>query len=304
MTNPAHQETAVSPIPPRSGPDPGKNTLSEARRGVFSEEVDPQQPPRRKRPFWLPVVAALVIAGLGRAAWPVIDVSAVAQLVETVRLVTEQLDEVTTSKEALLGQVANYTGLWDDLTGEAYELSSTAQSLPTIEAEMLRRRNAENNAWPDQTAVRDAYASQPDDVITQVLVAHQARTSDWDEDRAAWSDAQIVIASAGQFLDAVQTTASTQNSTTDPGLSAQLDRQIAVSSAARDIAAKQLEVAVSAEQRDARLNHLRAVDEARGKQQALRIRTEINDVLTQQQADFDRAAFDAGLYTPALPRYH
>ena len=176
-----------------------------------------------------------MIAGLGNAQWPVIDISAVAQLVETVRLVQDQLTEMTTAKEALLGQVANYTGIWDDLTGDAYSLGeqtgaivNTARSLTDIDTELLNRRNREQLAWPTLSDVQRAHAGADPAVITSVLTAHQARSQKWNDQRAAWYDMQIMLASTGQFLEEVETTASTQNSTTDPGLSAQLDRQIAV----------------------------------------------------------------------------
>ena len=310
MTQQTRQNAPVSPIPAGSGPDPGKNTRTEARGGVFSGAVDPDYLPGRRSRLWLLAVALLGVAALGRAAWPVIDVSAVQQLVETVRLATDQLDQVTAARQALLGEIANYTGVWDDLAGLPYELGeqasgavSTAQSLTTIDADLLRRRNAESAAWPTQGDVRSAYAGSKPDVITQVLAAHQASTGDWDTQRSVWHDTQIVIGSAGRFLDAVQATADTQNATTDPGLSAQLDRNIAVSSATRDIAAKHLELAVAAEQRAVRLEHREALERARRRRQALAIRSEINAAIENQQAGFDSDSFDRRLYAPVLPSY-
>ena len=251
-----------------------------------------------------------MIVGLGNAQWPVIDISAVAQLVETVRLVEDQLSEVTTAKEALLGQVANYTGIWDDLTGEAYELGervsgtiNTAKSLTDIDAELLNRRNAEQLAWPTPGDVQSAYAGADPAVITNVLTAHQARSQQWNDQRAAWYDLQIMLASTGQFLEEIESTASTQNSTTDAGLSAQLDRQIAVASSSRDIAARQLEIAASSEHRAAQLDHMRALDQAWRQRQELDIRAKIRDDIAQQQAAFDANAFDSGLYAPVLPSY-
>ena len=312
MTNSTqrNQNAAVSPISPGSGPEREKNTLSEARRGVFSGPVDPDDLPRRISRFWQLAVAVLAVAALGRAAWPVIDVSAVAQLVETVRLVTDQLNEMTTAKEALLGQTAQYTGVWDDLTGEAYELGeqaggavSTAQSLTTIDAELLRRRNAENAAWPTAGDVRNAYAGADAGVVTQVLTAHQASTDRWNTQRAVWHDTQIVIGAAGEFLDQIETTAATQNAATDAGLSAQLDRHIAVSSSARDIAARQLELTAAAEHRGAQLEHLESLERARRRQQELAIRAAIRSSIENRQAAFDSTAFDRRLYAPVLPSY-
>ena len=112
-----------------------------------------------------------------------------------------------------------------------------------------------------------------------------------------------VIEDASDFLEAIETTASTQNSETTQGLGAQLDRQIAVSSAARDIAAQQLQLTTSAEYRAARLERLEAVRQAQLEQQSLRIRSEIRDDLTQQEADFDGDAFDNRLYEPVMPSY-
>ena len=272
--------------------------------------MDPQHPPRRRSRTWLLVVAALLVAGLGNAQWPVIDISAVAQLVETVRLVQDQLDEVTTAKEALLGQVANFTGIWDDLTGDPYDIGeqtggviNTAKSLTDIDTDLLNRRNAEQLAWPSLGDVQTAYGGADPAVITNVLTAHQARSQQWNDQRAAWYDMQIMLASTGQFLEAVESTASTQNSTTDAGLSAQLDRQIAVASSSRDIAAKQLGIAAAAEHRAAQLDHLRALDQAWRQRQELNIRADIRDDIAQQQAAFDANAFDSGLYTPVLPSY-
>ena len=310
MTQQTHTNAPVSPVSPRSGPDPEKNTRPEARGGVFSAPLDPQHPPRRNSRWWLLGAALLIIVSLGRAAWPVIDVSAVQQLVETVRLATDQLDEVTRARQALLGEIANYTGIWDDLTGLPYELGeqasgvvSTAQSLTDINAELLRRRNAESAAWPTQGDVRSAYAGSEADVITQVLAAHQASTDHWDTRRAVWHDTQIVIGAAGAFLDEISSTASTQNATTDPGLSAQLDRHIAVSSAARDIAAKQLELVAAAEHRTVQLEHLESLERGRRRQQELAIRAAIRSSIENRQAAFDSTAFDRRLYAPVLPSY-
>ena len=310
MTHHTNQNAALSPIPPRGGPDHDKTTRSEAVGGVFSNPVGPQHPPRRRSRTWLLVVAALMIAGLGNAQWPVIDISAVAQLVETVRLVQDQLDEVTTAKEALLGQVANFTGIWDDLTGDSYDIGeqtgalvNTAKSLTDIQTDLVNRRNTEQLAWPSLGDVQTAYAGADPAVITNVLTAHQARSQQWNDQRAAWYDMQIMLASTGQFLESVESTASTQNSTTDAGLSAQLDRQIAVASSSRDIAAKQLGIAAAAEHRAAQLDHLRALDQAWRQRQELNIRADIRDDIDQQQAAFDANAFDSGLYTPVLPSY-
>ena len=311
MTPAEHnRNTPVSPLPPDSASEPGKNTPSEARRGVNFSPLDPQHPPRRKRRFWLPLLAVFVLVSVGRAAWPVIDVSAVAQLVEAVRLAQDQLDEVITAKQALLGEVANFTGIWDDLTGDAYELGEqatgtirTARSLADIDTALLTRRNAENNAWPTDADVRTAYAGSPASVITQVLRAHQAGSRQWNDQRAAWRDSQILLAATGEFLEAVETTASNQNSETDAGLSAQLDRHIAVSSSARDIAARQLEIAAAGEHRAAQLEHLEALYRARQLEQALEVRAEINTSIDTLQANFDDNAFDDSLYAPVLPSY-
>ena len=311
MTHENHPNAPVSPVSPDSTPDPSKSTRSEARSGDFSASVDPQHSPRRKRRTWLLVVAALMIVSLGNAQWPVIDISAVAQLVETVRLVQDQLNEVTTAKEALLGQVANFTGIWDDLTGDAYSLGeqtgavvNTAKSLTDIRTDLLTRRNAEQLAWPSLGDVQTAYAGSDPAVVTSVLTAHQARSQQWNDKRAAWHDLQIMLASTGEFLEDVETTASTQNSTTDPGLSAQLDRQIAVASSARDIAARQLEITAASEHRSAQLDHIESLDQAWRQQQELRIRADIQTAVQNQQASFDAAAFDSGLYAPVLPSYN
>ena len=282
-----------SPIPAESAPDPEKITRSEARRGLFSSPVDPQHPPRPKRRALLLAAAALVVVSLGRAAWPVIDVSAVAQLVETVRLVQDQLTEMTTAKEALLGQVAVLTGAWDDLAGDPFDLNSVLDD-PTISG---------STDLPSSSDVSDAYDGVDADVVTQVLAAHQAATNSWNAQRGAWNDTAAVIEGAGDFLEAIESTASTQNAETTQGLGAQLDRQIAVSSASRDIAAQQLQLALSAEYRAARLERLQAARQAQLEQQALRIRSEIRDDLTQQEADFDGDAFDDRLYDPVMPSY-
>ena len=310
MTHDKHLNDPVSPIAPDPASSAEKNTRSEARRGVNSPALDPQGLPKRKRRLLLPVLAVLMLAGVGQAAWPVIDLSAVAQLVEAVRLAQDQLTEMTTAKEALLGQVAQYTGIWNDLTGDAYEIGeqasgvvSTAKSLADIDAHLLIRRNAETNAWPSNADVRTAYAGSPASVVTQVLRAHQAATTSWNDQRAAWYDAQILLAATGEFLEAVETTASNQNSETDAGLSAQLDRHIAVSSAARDIAAHQLQIAAASESRDAQLEHLEAIHRASQQQKALAVRTEINSSIQTLQSGFDSTAFDDSLYAPVLPSY-
>lgn len=310
MTHPNHPNAPVPPIQADSGPGREKNTRSQARRGVFTDPVDPQHPPRPKRRTWLLVVAMLVIASLGHAQWPVIDVSAVAQLVQTVRLVQDQLTEMTTAKEALLGQVATYTGTWTNLTGQAYEVGeqvggtiNTAKSLATVEAELLNRRTAEQLAWPTSADIQTAYAGADAGVVTQVLRAHQTRSQKWNNERAAWYDSQIMLAATGQFLEDIENTASTQNTTTDAGLSAQLDRQIAVASSARDIAAKQLEMAAADNHLEVQLENQQAMEQAWRHQQELRIRAEIQTEIQNQQASFDSNSFDINLYNPVLPSY-
>lgn len=300
----------ISPISPETVSVPEKNTLSEPAGGANSASVDPEALPRRKRRGLLPVLGVLMLVGVGRAAWPVIDVSAVAQLVEAVRLATDSLDQVTSAKQALLGQIANYTGIWDDLTGDAYDLGeqasgvvSTAKSLADIDAHLLSRRNAETNAWPSNADVRTAYSGSPASVITQVLRAHQAGTDNWNAERAAWYDAQILLGATGEFLEDVETTASNQNAETDAGLSAQLDRHIAVSSAARDIAAHQLQLAAAGENRAAQLEHLEALHRARQLEQWLAVRAEINSSIDTVQSSFDSSAFDDSLYEPVMPSY-
>lgn len=301
------ENAPLSPHPDGIRPDPGKNTRSQAAGAANAEGLDPQHPPRKRRTSSLLIVMALVLIGAGQAAWPVIDVSAVAQLVETVRLATDTLNEMTTAKDALLGQVATLTGAWDDLTGEAYELGENASSLATdfslteVEARLNDRRTNELNAWPTASDVRDAYAGEDSTVIQQVLDEHQAASVKREAARNAWYDSQIVIAEAGDFLSRIEATASTQNSETTQGLGAQLDRQIAVSSSLRDIAARQLEVALSAEHRAVRLDHERSMLEAQLRQQSLNMRTETQDALTVYEDDFDPAAFDQTLYAPVIP---
>ena len=288
-------------------PDPEKKPRSEAAGAANSNAPDPQHPPRRRRSVSLLIVMALLLMGVGQAAWPVIDISAVAQLVETVRLAGDTLSEMTTAKDALLGQVATFTGVWDDLTGDAYELGENASSLATdislteVEAGLNDRKTNEENAWPTASDIQDAYAGEDSTVIQQVLDEHQAASAKRESARNAWYDSQIVIAEAGEFLSAVETTASTQNAETTQGLGAQLDRQIAVSSSQRDIAARQLEVALSAEHRAVRLDHERSMLEAQLRQQSLRMRTETQDALADYEADFDAGAFDQTLYAPVIP---
>ena len=299
-----------SPHPADDRPDPENKSLSESAGATNSNTPDPQHPPRRKRlNLSLLIVMALLLIGVGQAAWPVIDISAVAQLIETVRLATDSLDQVTSAKEALLGQVAVLTGTWSDLTGAAYELGENASSLTTefsltqIEAGLNTRKTNEENAWPTATDVQDAYAGEDATVIQQVLAAHQEATTNREAERNAWYDSQIVIAEAGEFLSAIETTSSTQNAETTQGLGAQLDRQIAVASSTRDLAARQLELLLSAEHRAARLDHQRSLVQAQLRQQGLAIRTEIQDSIDDYEADFDADSFDETLYTPVLPKY-
>ena len=301
------ENRAHSPHPAGIRPNPQKKLLSEAAGAANPSSPDPQHPPRRRRSLSLLIVMALLLMGVGQAAWPVIDVSAVAQLIETVRLAGDTLSEMTTAKDALLGQVATLTGVWDDLTGDAYELGENASSLVTdfsltqVEARLNDRRNNEQNAWPTQADVRNAYAGEDATVIQQVLNAHQAATARRTAIRNASYDAQIVIAEAGEFLSAIEATASNQNNETTQGLGAQLDRQIAVASSTRDIAAKQLEVDLRAQVRALDLDHQRAILEGQLRQQGLAIRTELQDSIAEYEADFDADAFDRSLYTPVLP---
>ena len=311
MTPQNHPLAPVSPIQADSGPDCEKTTRSQARRGVFSSSVDPQHPYRPKRRTWLLALAVLMIVSLARGAWPVIDVSAIAQLVEAVNTAKSQLTEMTTAKEALLGQVATFTGTWSNLTGDAYELGeaatgvvTTTKSLTSIDTELLNRRNAEQLAWPTLGDVQLAYAGAAPAVVTKVVAAHQARSQQWNNERAAWHDLQIILSSTGEFLEDVETTASTQNGETTQGLAAQLDRQIAVASSARDIAAKQLEVTATSDHRDAQIEHVEALERAWRQQQELRIRGAIQTSIQNQQAAFDRSAFDSRLFTPVLPSYN
>ena len=297
---------SLHPSAKRTGPE--KKSRPQAQEAAKPNAPDPRHPPRRRRSLSLLVVMGLLLMGVGQAAWPVIDISAVAQLIQTVRLATDTLNEMTTAKDALLGQVATFTGVWDDLTGEAYQLGENASSLVTeysltqIEAGLNTRRTNEQNAWPTAIDVQDAYAGEDATVIQQVLDEHQVATAKREAARNAWYDSQIVIAEAGQFLSRIEATASTQNAETTQGLGAQLDRQIAVASSTRDIAARQLEVALSAEQRAVRLDHERSMLEAQLRQQALEMRTETQNALADYEADFDAAAFDQNLYTPVLPQ--
>jgi len=295
-----------SPHPPGIRTGPEKNTLSGAAEATISSAPDPQHPPRSKRRVLLPVLAGLMLVSVGRAAWPVIDISAITQLVEVVRLAQDQLDQVTDARDALFGQVATLTGFWTDLTGEAYELGENASSLTTefsltqIEARLNARKTSESNAWPSASDVQNAYAGEDATVIQQVLDAHQQASAIRDAERNAWYDSQIVIAEAGEFLSAVETTASNQNGETTQGLGAQLDRQIAVASSIRDLSARQLEMMLSAEHRAARLDHQRSLAQSRLRQQGLAIRTEIQDSITDYEASFDSTSFDDSLYTPVL----
>ena len=312
MTHPTPHDRIdpVSPDSTRSAPDPGKNSRQEAAGATNANTLDPRHPPRRKRrrPILL-LIMALLLMGVGQAAWPVIDISSVTQLIKTVNLATSTLNEMTAAKQVLLGQVAILTGTWSDLTGAAYGLGEKASSLVTdysltqIETGITDRRAAMDLAWPSDTDVRDAYTGEPAAVIRQVLRAHQAETARHEAERSAWNDAQIVIAQAGEFLEDVETTSGNQNTETTQGLGAQLDRHIAVSSAARDIAARQLEMAVSAEHRAARLEHQQALHRARQVRRAVELRSEMRDAIDDHAANFDAAAFDRDLYTPVLPSY-
>jgi len=303
--NPDHQPH--SPHPAGNRPGPEKKSLSEAAEATNGNAPDPQQPPHKRRRLGLLIVMALLLIGVGQAAWPVIDVSAIAQLVEVVQIANDSLDQMTSAKEALLGQVAVLTGTWSDLTGEAYELGENASALVTdhsltaIEAGLNTRRTSEQSAWPTASDVQNAYAGEDATVIQQILDAHQAATANRVAERNAWYDSQIVIAEAGEFLSRIEATASSQNSETTQGLGAQLDRQIAVASSTRDIAARQLELALSAEHRAARLDHQRSLVQAQLRRQGLAIRTEIQDSIADYEANFDAAAFDQTLYTPVLP---
>ncbi|MCY4588943.1 MAG: hypothetical protein OXB98_23205 [Bryobacterales bacterium] len=290
-------------------PDPEEKSRSEAAEATNSIAPDPHHPSRRRRNLSLLIIMSLLLMGVGQAAFPVIDVSAIAQLVETVRLAGDTLSEMTTAKDVLLGEVANFTGTWTDLTGEAYELGENASSLTTefsltqIETALNTRKTNEQDAWPSASDIQDAYAGEDATVIQQVLAAHQEATTNREAARNAWYDSQIIIAEAGEFLSAIESTASTQNSETTQGLGAQLDRQIAVSSSTRDLTARQLELAISAEHRAARLDHLTALQQAQQKRRSLLLRSEMQDAIADHDADFDAAAFDQMLYTPVLPSY-
>ena len=306
------ENAAHSLHPAENRPDPETKPRSEAAGAANVNAPDPQHPPRRSHGLNLIIVAALVLIGMlfmgiAQANWPVIDISAVTQLIETVRLATDSLDQVTSAKQALLGEIAVYTGIWDDLTGDAYQLGENASSLTTefsltqIEAGLTNRRTNEQNAWPTATDVQDAYAGEDSTVIQQVLDAHQTATTKREAERNAWYDSQIVIAEAGEFLSAIEATSSTQNSETTQGLGAQLDRQIAVASSTRDLTARQLELSLSDKHRAVRLDHQRSIVQAQLRQQGLAIRTETQDTVADYQADFDDDAFDQVLYTPVIP---
>ena len=307
------ENLAHSLHPAENRPDPEKKPRSEAVEAANAAAPDPQHPSRRHGLRFLVLAALLLIGmllmGIAQAAWPVIDISAIQQLIQTVQLAQDQLDRVTTARDALLGQVANFTGIWTDLTGDAYELGENASSLTTqfsltqIEAGLNTRRTNEQAAWPTALDVQDAYAGEDPALIQQVLEEHQVATANRESARNAWYDSQIVIAEAGEFLSAIEATASTQNSETTQGLGAQLDRQIAVSSSTRDLTARQLELMLSAEHRAARLDHLRAIQQGQQKRRSLQLRTEMQDAIADHQADFDAAAFDQSLYTPVLPSY-
>ena len=308
--NPENAAHSLHPAENRA--DPETKPRSEAAGAANVNAPDPQHPPRRSHGLNLIIVAALVLIGMlfmgiAQANWPVIDISAVTQLIETVRLATDSLDQVTSAKQALLGEIAVYTGIWDDLTGDAYQLGENASSLTTefsltqIEAGLTNRRTNEQNAWPTATDVQDAYAGEDSTVIQQVLDAHQTATTKREAERNAWYDSQIVIAEAGEFLSAIEATSSTQNSETTQGLGAQLDRQIAVASSTRDLTARQLELSLSDKHRAVRLDHQRSIVQAQLRQQGLAIRTETQDTVADYQADFDDDAFDQVLYTPVIP---
>ena len=309
--NPTQQPRSAET--PHFQSDSDKKAHSEAAGATISNAPDPQHPPRRKRHgLSMLIVAALLLIGMlfmgiGQAAWPVIDISAVAQLIETVRIAGDSLTEMTTAKEALLGQVANFTGIWSDLTGEAYQLGHNASSLATefnlteIEQRVIDQNAAEDTAWPTAADVQNAYAGEDQAVIDRVLDAHQAQTQRRNALRNAWRDSQVVIAEAGNFLATVESTASTQNGEVTQGLGAQLDRQIAVSSSLRDIAAKQLEVALSAEDRADKLRIQRSLVQGQIQQQGLALRTELQDAIADYETDFDAVTFDRNLYTPVLP---
>lgn len=302
--NPENQ--AHSPHPVGIRPDPGKKSRSEAAGAANPNTPDPQHPPRKRRRPSLLIVMALLLIGVGQAAWPVIDISAVAQLVETVRLATDTLAEMTTAKDALLGQVAVLTGTWDDLTGEAYELGENASSLVTdysltgIDTRLADLQTDEENSWPTNADIEDAYSGADSSVVDQVLEEHQAALANREAARSPWYNSHIVIAEAGNFLSRIETTASTQNSETTQGLGAQLDRQIAVSSSLRDIAAKQLEVSLTTQQREFLLNRQRALIDGQLRQHALRMRAETQDTLADYGADFDAEAFDESLYRSVI----
>ena len=305
--NPANRAHSLHPAENR--PDPEIKSRQEATGATNNIAPDPQHPPRRRRSLSLLIVMALLLMGVGQAAWPVIDISAIQQLIQTVQLAQDQLDRVTTARDALLGTVANFTGIWGDLTGEAYELGENTSSLVTdfsianIESRLPDLRDAEEISWPTASDVQNAYAGEDAALIQQVLDAHQEATTNREAARNAWYDSQIVIAEAGEFLSAVEATASTQNSETTQGLGAQLDRQIAVASSTRDIAARQLEVALKAEQRAFTLDRLTTLQQGQQKRRSLQLRTEMQDAIADHQAGFDAAAFDRNLYTPVLPSY-
>ena len=64
-----------------------------------------------------------------------------------------------------------------------------------------------------------------------------------------------------------------------------------------------MEVTATAEHRGAQLDHIKALDQAWRQQQELLIRADIRNAVQNQQATFDAAAFDSGLYAPVLPIY-
>ena len=290
-------------------PDPENMSRSEAVEATNSNAPDPQHHPRRHRSLGLLIVMALLLMGVGQAAFPVIDISSIAQLIEQVQIANDTLDQMTTARDALLGQVANFTGIWTDLTGEAYRLGERASSLTTdfsltqLDSRLSSMRDADNLNWPTQSDVQDAYAGEDNAVIQQVLATHQLETNRRDETLNAHYDSMIAIAAAGRFLEDIESTSSTQNSETTQGLGAQLDRHIAVSSATRDIAAKQLELTTAAQHRAARLERLESDQQSEQKRRALLLRIEMQDAIADHEANFDAAAFDRSLYTPVLPSY-
>lgn len=283
----------------------------------------PGRGPRRVR-LWLAAPALAAVGALAaRAAFPVIDVGSIAQLVSLLGVAQDQLDKAQEAYNAAVGATHTLTQPVAELLGDKFALVRDAAkvtgAMPTFapNGPEVRRRVDEllNASAPDWIPARrrreaDALPTEAEVRATYPAAERDAAAAEFAEFRRLQALRQVpvyaaeaTILAAAQRLDDAADALSEQADNREQGPGAYAERTIAGIGAAARIQAAQLELMIHEAHAGAAEASARTAALHRAEAERIELRAGLQTQLAAALAAFDAGALDRAMSAPVLPAY-